>query len=198
MYVRNCEGVEILFCMPASWQRFPDAGRRYRLVEQRWRAVCYRNCRNQTISICPSLHIQIPIGQCSESWATPGLYYRRGSPNFRKLQSFKGTISKLAQFLLRKELLWLLLSWTAKDSASSLAYIFQGCLLCKYFWKGSLEQSVRRILIHKISRNTEDSWEIGPSWWLSGKELACQCWGEGNGTPLQYSCLENPMDGGAW
>ena len=22
--------------------------------------------------------------------------------------------------------------------------------------------------------------------------------GEGNGTPLQYSCQENPMDGGAW
>ena len=22
--------------------------------------------------------------------------------------------------------------------------------------------------------------------------------GEGNGTPLQYSCLENTMDGGAW
>ena len=22
--------------------------------------------------------------------------------------------------------------------------------------------------------------------------------GEGNGTPLQYSCLQNPMDGGAW
>ena len=22
--------------------------------------------------------------------------------------------------------------------------------------------------------------------------------GEGNGTPLQYSCLENPMDGGVW
>ena len=21
---------------------------------------------------------------------------------------------------------------------------------------------------------------------------------EGNGIPLQYSCLENPMDGGAW
>ena len=25
--------------------------------------------------------------------------------------------------------------------------------------------------------------------------LSC---GEGNGTPLQYSCLENPMDRGAW
>ena len=23
-------------------------------------------------------------------------------------------------------------------------------------------------------------------------------WGKGNGTPLQYSCLENPMDRGAW
>ena len=24
------------------------------------------------------------------------------------------------------------------------------------------------------------------------------CIGEGNGNPLQYSCLENPRDGGAW
>ena len=23
-------------------------------------------------------------------------------------------------------------------------------------------------------------------------------YGEGDGTPLQYSCLENPMDGEAW
>ena len=27
--------------------------------------------------------------------------------------------------------------------------------------------------------------------------LVCR-YREGNGTPLQYSCLENPMDGGAW
>ena len=26
----------------------------------------------------------------------------------------------------------------------------------------------------------------------------CPLHGEGNGTPLQYSCLENSMDGGAW
>ena len=26
----------------------------------------------------------------------------------------------------------------------------------------------------------------------------CFLIGEGNGNPLQYSCLENPMDGGAW
>ena len=47
-------------------------------------------------------------------------------------------------------------------------------------------------------------------WWLSGKESACQAGdpdsipgerrspGEGNGNPLQYSCLGNPMDRGAW
>ena len=27
--------------------------------------------------------------------------------------------------------------------------------------------------------------------------FSLSCTGEGNGTPLQYSCLENPMDGGA-
>ena len=50
-------------------------------------------------------------------------------------------------------------------------------------------------------------------WWLSGKECACNVgdardvssipgWGrspgEENGNPLQRSCLENPMDRGAW
>ena len=28
--------------------------------------------------------------------------------------------------------------------------------------------------------------------------FADSCTGEGNGNPLQYSCLENPRDGGAW
>ena len=30
------------------------------------------------------------------------------------------------------------------------------------------------------------------------KKLVSITGGEGNGTPLQSSCLENPMDGGAW
>ena len=50
--------------------------------------------------------------------------------------------------------------------------------------------------------------------WLSGKESVCNAGAagdlglipgsgkslgeEGNGNPLQYSCLENPMDRGAW
>ena len=28
--------------------------------------------------------------------------------------------------------------------------------------------------------------------------FSLSCIGEGNGKPLQYSCLENPRDGGAW
>ena len=50
----------------------------------------------------------------------------------------------------------------------------------------------------------------GLPWWFISKESACQCrrqgsipvWGrspgEGNGNPLQYSCLENPMNREAW
>ena len=33
---------------------------------------------------------------------------------------------------------------------------------------------------------------------LSHESQFGQVHGEGNGTQLQYSCLENPMDGGAW
>ena len=33
---------------------------------------------------------------------------------------------------------------------------------------------------------------------LLGKQMLLKNQGSGNGTPLQYSCLKNPMDGGAW
>ena len=48
------------------------------------------------------------------------------------------------------------------------------------------------------------------SWWLDNKESACNAGdpgsisgsgrslGKGNGYPLQYSCLENPVARGAW
>ena len=29
-------------------------------------------------------------------------------------------------------------------------------------------------------------------------DFSLSCTGEGNGNPLQYSCLENPVDRGAW
>ena len=54
---------------------------------------------------------------------------------------------------------------------------------------------------------------MGLPWWLNGKEFACSAGdtghvgsipglgrssGEVNGYPLQYSCLEDSMDRGAW
>ena len=65
-------------------------------------------------------------------------------------------------------------------------------------------------LVAQLVKNPPAMWEI---WWLSGKESACNAGatgdtglipesgryhGEGHGNPLQYSCLENPMDRGAW
>ena len=34
--------------------------------------------------------------------------------------------------------------------------------------------------------------------WVTSLSLWLWCIGEGNGNPLQCSCLENPRDGGAW
>ena len=39
---------------------------------------------------------------------------------------------------------------------------------------------------------------IGNQEIVFGKNRIEELCGEGNGNPLQYSCLENPMDGGAW
>ena len=39
------------------------------------------------------------------------------------------------------------------------------------------------------------SLRVGHDWVAS---LSLSCIGEGNGNPLQCSCLENPRDGGAW
>ena len=61
-------------------------------------------------------------------------------------------------------------------------------------------------------REGQDSiaWDPEPPRWYSGKESTCSVWdvssipgsgrfpAGGNGNPLQYSCLENPMDRGAW
>ena len=66
--------------------------------------------------------------------------------------------------------------------------------------------------MEEVTRKLGDCYHLvlGLPWWLSSKEPACNAAdagsvpksgrfpGEGNGTPLQYSCLENPMDRGAW
>ena len=47
-------------------------------------------------------------------------------------------------------------------------------------------------LLRELNKRCEDR-ERKKQW-----HLLTFLFGEGNGTPLQYCCLENPMDGGAW
>ena len=57
-------------------------------------------------------------------------------------------------------------------------------LLYTHSWTSLVTQTVKRL---------STMWE---TWvWLLGREDSP---GEGNGNPLQYYCLENPMDRGAW
>ena len=48
------------------------------------------------------------------------------------------------------------------------------------------------LVVKKAPANAGDIRDIGSIPWLGRSP------GGGNGNPLQYSCLENPMDRGAW
>ena len=59
-------------------------------------------------------------------------------------------------------------------------------LLNRRFFEG------RNLFCYPTLQNMVYNRNLSIEWWL--KALS----GEGNGTPLQYSCLENPMDGETW
>ena len=66
------------------------------------------------------------------------------------------------------------------------------------------KEELRSILM----KMTEESEKVGLKLNIQKMKIMASCpiisWkidgetGEGNDTPLQFSCLENPMDGGAW
>ena len=71
-------------------------------------------------------------------------------------------------------------------------------------------KSDRAIFQLKILSGVPTELRLFSPWWCISKESACSAGdpgsipgsgrspGEGNGNPLQYSCLGNPMDRGAW
>ena len=67
--------------------------------------------------------------------------------------------------------------WAKKEGIFSSLFRTQLCHRLRH-WIG--QES--RLSQYKLSKNT----------------YLIVSFGEGNGTPLQYSCLENPMEGGAW
>ena len=56
----------------------------------------------------------------------------------------------------------------------------------------------RRLLLGRKVMINQDSIFKSRDITLPTKVRLVKAIGEGNGTPLQYSCLENPIDGGAW
>ena len=85
-----------------------------------------------------------------------------------------------------------------------------------YYWSGFLLLVTKSMLLEKAmaTHSSTLAWKtpwmeepgrlqsmgsqrVGHDWatWLS---FSLSCIGEGNGNPLQCSCLENPRDGGAW
>ena len=104
------------------------------------------------------------------------------------------------------------------------SFLSHKCISWKHVWVISLHNKyVSRLRFHSFNRFRRRQWHPTPVL-LPGKShgwrslVGCSpwgCWGldtterhhfhfllsciwEGNGNPLQCSCLENPRDGGAW
>ena len=81
----------------------------------------------------------------------------------------------------------------------------KGILFSLFFFFSVLHQNVfprgrnSEVLSYPNDDTTVPIAQIkGPSLFLPPLGHLEQGSQEGNGTPLQYSCLKNPMDGGAW
>ena len=70
-----------------------------------------------------------------------------------------------------------------------------------------MDRKAWRAVIHGVAKSqtwlsdwTELNWIInyGEYLFMCLLAISMSSFGEGGGTPLQYSCLENPRDGGAW
>ena len=80
---------------------------------------------------------------------------------------------------------------------------FQKC--CKaeknHTWEGVCSRYRLEILLDRVylEGKKREKLELNSFWYhCTIKDTVHATIGEGNGTPLQYSCLENPMEGGAW
>ena len=73
--------------------------------------------------------------------------------------------------------------WTVKEFSALLLHIY----ICMYTWDSQVA-----LVVKNLPSNARDLRDVGS---IPGSGRSP---GEGNGNPLQYSHLENPMDTGAW
>lgn len=172
IYVRKCEGTEILLHFPTNklaWHRL--------MVEDTDSWI--RDNKLLTTETKASVSIytgSVSLDFCRAVQGGPSdsrVILEDRHSKFRKAQSLKGALSKPANFLPWRETLWLFF-WTTKGW---LYLIFQGCLLCKHFWKGHFEQNVVGTVIHKTCRNTKDPWNIvSQQWFISPGFMNLRFW----------------------
>ena len=99
---------------------------------------------------------------------------------------------------------WYLIMW---------ASVKKECEITLYEWLENMKISQSLFSYTVAKRHSLQKKKKVLLWWLSGKESTCNVGAPGDeglilgfgrspggehGNPLQYSCLENPMDRGAW
>ena len=70
------------------------------------------------------------------------------------------------------------------ETAAEVAKILLKIIIFRFGCPGSLQSNKDPAFVSQVTKGI-----------MSALDRKCR---EGHGTPLQYSCLENPMDGGAW
>ena len=115
-------------------------------------------------------HLEPDILECEVKWAL-------GNITTNKARGVDGIPVELVQIL--------------KDDAVKVLHS-----ICQQIWKTQQwPQDWKRSVFIPISKKGNDK---ECSNYCTFAPISHASNREGNGTPLQYSCLENPMDGGAW
>ena len=82
-----------------------------------------------------------------------------------------------------------------KEKVSKISFVniqdFKFCVLLNL--SIDVKFKIKKVLVAQLVKRLPTMWET---------QVQSLVWedspGEGNGNPLQYSCLQNPVDGGAW
>ena len=86
-------------------------------------------------------------------------------------------------------------SWTRLSDWTELNWYICNWITLLYTWNITLLINYTPIWASQVASGKASAGGIGVMGSISGLERST---GEGTGNPLQYSCLENPMDRGAW